>query len=241
MKSPEVHDGQDATAGEEVARGGDGSSRSAGRRPPDGGLGIAIAGQDEPGPGPALGAGDRLRVKPAIARIAVFGGAPTAHRETLHGGGRPVVGQPLDDREPWATVGAGDEGMAVATVGGVAHLGQARRAGGDVGGHERARAGAGRALEDPEPAGRLGGLRRNLHGGDPIDDGQPRRLGRDGRLERRHRLARPLHFRHDAGGRVLDEAGEPQTRGLPPDERAESHALHDTGDGEPPADHWGQV
>ena len=67
---------------------------------------------------------------------------------------RPVVRDAADDREPRAAVGAVDERVAVAAVGGVEQLGQAVVAGRRVGGDQRVGLAAGVGLDDPEPAAR---------------------------------------------------------------------------------------
>jgi hypothetical protein len=84
-------------------------------------------------PRPAGGAGVGLGVKAAVRGIGVLGRARGAHREGGHRRQRPVVGHPADDREPRSAVGTVDERVAVAPVGRVAQLAQARVAGRDVG------------------------------------------------------------------------------------------------------------
>ena len=58
----------------------------------------------------------RLRVKPAVGRIVVFGSALFAHHKRLHRCVRPVVRQRLDDAETRATVRAVGERIAIAPV-----------------------------------------------------------------------------------------------------------------------------
>jgi hypothetical protein len=58
----------------------------------------------------------RLRVKPTVGRIVVFGSALFAHHKRLHRYVRPVVRQRLDDAETRATVRAVGERIAIAPV-----------------------------------------------------------------------------------------------------------------------------
>ena len=109
-----------------------------------------------------------------------------AHREAAHRGVRPVVGHRVDDAEPRPAVRAVGEGIAIAAIGGIANLGQAVVAGGDVGHHQR-------------PGAALSSLSRMLkplrdrvepHRLEAVDDGAWRasRSSRsEARLERRPR------------------------------------------------------
>ena len=95
-------------------------------------------------PRPARGAGVRLRVEAAVARVVVLRAARRAHREARHRRQRAVVGHAADDREARPAVRAVHERVAEAPVGGVEELAQAVRARGHVGADER-RGGARRA------------------------------------------------------------------------------------------------
>ncbi len=84
----------------------------------------------------ACGAGIWLGMEPPRGRIPILRLACRAHREGPHGRPAAVVGQRVDDREPRAAVGAVDEGAAMPSIGGIAQLGKACPAGGDVGEHD---------------------------------------------------------------------------------------------------------
>jgi hypothetical protein len=90
----------------------------------------------EPDGWSACGAGIWLGMEPPRGRIPMLRLACRAHREGPHGRPAAVVGQRVDDREPRAAVGAVDEGAAMPSIGGIAQLGKACPAGGDVGWHD---------------------------------------------------------------------------------------------------------
>jgi len=81
---------------------------------------------------PARGAGNGLRMEPAIARIFILCPTLGAHVKAGHGGVRPVIRNGRDDGEPWPAVGAVGKGVAVAPIGWIEQLAQAIRAGGDI-------------------------------------------------------------------------------------------------------------
>ncbi|MPN22237.1 hypothetical protein SDC9_169620 [bioreactor metagenome] len=110
----------------------------------------------------------------AVGRVGVLRGAVRTHGEPAHRGRRPVVRQILDDRQPWAAVGAGGERVAVAAVGRVGHLGQTVRAGRDIRWDERTDPRQVPAGHDPEPL--LAGHRREVASGE-IDHPRQRRQG----------------------------------------------------------------
>ena len=78
--------------------------------------------------GPQHRAGVGLGVEAAVGRVLVLGAAGGAHGKAGHRGQRPVVGDAAHDREARPAVGAVDERVAVAAVGGVEQLAQAVRA-----------------------------------------------------------------------------------------------------------------
>jgi hypothetical protein len=125
-------------------------------------------------PRPAGGAGHGLGVEAAVAGVLVFRAAGGAHLERRHGGLRPVIGQPVEDRQPRAAMGAIGEGVAMAPVGRVADFAQAIGAGGGIGRDAGARAhafGGG----DEEARGRSA---KHMRGGlDRVDPRQGRGLG----------------------------------------------------------------
>ena len=80
--------------------------------------------------GAADRAGDGLGVEAAIAGVRILPGAVAAHRKRRHAGGRPVVGDAADDRQPGAAVRAVGEGVPEAAVARVVDLRAAGGAGG---------------------------------------------------------------------------------------------------------------
>jgi hypothetical protein len=82
---------------------------------------------------PAGGAGVRLGVEAPGRRIGVFTQAEGALRERRHAGLGTVVGELAGQREARAALGAVDEGVAMAPVGRIEQLAQARVAGRAVG------------------------------------------------------------------------------------------------------------
>ena len=172
---------------------------------------------------PALGAGVRLGVKAPVGRILVLGAAALAHRERGHRGERPVVWNVPHDREARAAVGAVDERVAVAAVGGVEELQQALVAGRAVGGHARVRLAGATALPDLEPvrAGRLHG-----QGEHSLHLRQRRRLRREAPDEGVERRPLPLHLDQHPALVVQDEPGQPELTRQAVDVGPEAHALH---------------
>jgi hypothetical protein len=65
--------------------------------------------------------------------IFVLGLTVGAHWENAHGRLVAIIGNILDDREAWATVGAIDEGIAIAPVGWIKEFAQAIITGSGVG------------------------------------------------------------------------------------------------------------
>ena len=177
---------------------------------------------------PAVGAGVRLGVEAAVARVLVLGPAALAHLEAGHRRQRPVVGDAADDREARAAVGAVGERVAVAAVGGVEELGQAVGAGGEV----RARPGprgsprrSTRAIRNsPSPRGAADSRRHGL------DRRQRRRLGAAAaRAARRPRRRRPRPRAPPRARRCSTQPPSAELGGEPEDEGPEADALDRAG------------
>ena len=221
MDAPGALDGHDAPGGQRTLGRRDGV---AGLFPP---FGVEIK-----GPRPAHGAAVGLGVVASAADVAVFGGAGGAHGEPGHRGVGPVVGQRPQDREPRPAVGAVDEGVAVAPVGGVGQFLQAGGAGGQVGGGQGGR-GPGGAGQDGKPAVPAA-ARQRLHG-QVLHHGQRGRRG----ANRFHKAVqggrRAFQFQFHPGGGVAGPAGQLFPGGQPVQEGAEPHPLHDAGNFDPDA------
>ncbi len=115
------------------------------------GAGDDAVGTVEPQVGATGRTGHGLGMEAAIARIVVLGRTGLAQHEAVHGGLRAVVREPACDGEAGAAVGAVDEGVTPAAIGGVEHFGHTIGTHGDIGRHECAgRPGCG-ALDDAEP------------------------------------------------------------------------------------------
>src|SRR5215469_2245082 len=83
----------------------------------------------------------RLRVKPSVGRIIVFGPARAAHFEGSHRGARAVVRNVADNGEPRTAIRTVDEGVAKTAVARIHHFAQALVADGHVRRNERFRRG----------------------------------------------------------------------------------------------------
>ena len=177
----------------------------------------------QPHHGTALGAGVRLRVKAAVARVLVLAPARRAHREGRHRRIRPVVRDVTHDREARPAVRAVRERVAKAAVRGVEQLGEAVRARGGVRRDRRLRLAAARALADREA--QLPGLRQRLRD-HALHLRERRGLRRHAHEEAVDRLGRRLHL-HDHPARVVEHVpGDSQLTGQPVHVRPEPHPLH---------------
>ena len=192
----------------------------------------AAGGVQVEGPGPADRAGVGLGVVPAGGDVAVFGRTGRAHGKAGHGGVGPVVGQRLQDGEPGPAVGAVDEGVAVAAVGGVVHLPQAGRAGGQVGGHQGGASPAGAGADDEPPVPCRGGQQLGLH---RLHHRQRRRVPAHRRQEGVQPGGVALQLPFHPGGGVAHPARQGEAAGQPVEEGPEPHPLHDAADPEAPA------
>ncbi len=179
---------------------------------------------DQPQPGPARGTAHRLRVEPPVGRVVVLGRARGAQCEPGHRGVRPVVGDVPHDAEPGAAVGAVEERVPVAPVGGVEQFGQTRRAGGRVGGDGGPAGTVPGTGHDPEPCPAADGV---LGDRDPLDRGE-RGGVRLQRLEQPgHGLPRTLGGQEDPVGVVADVSAHPEPLGQRVHEGTEPDPLHD--------------
>ena len=133
------------------------------------GAGRTIPGQIGEG-GAAVGAAGGLSVIAAVFDVVVLRLAIPAHGEFAHGGEGAVVGHVPDDGEPGAAVGAVEEGVAVAAVGGVVQLPQTVGAGAHVGADQRLPPGKGFAFQNGETL--ITRQFRQVGALNPGDDGQ---------------------------------------------------------------------
>ena len=82
--------------------------------------------------GPAGGAAQGLGVEAAICRIVVVALAGRTQRKGRQAGVDPLEGQLVEHAVAGAAIGATDQGVAVAPVGGVAQFGEAGQADGQI-------------------------------------------------------------------------------------------------------------
>ena len=192
--------------------------------------GLGCGGVLEPDFGAAGGAAGGLGVEAAVGGVGVFGGAGGAHGEGGHGGEWAVVGDALDDGEAWAAVGAVDEAVGVAAVGGVEEFAEAVGADGGVGRHRGGSGGTEFRIQNFEFR-----IFWDLDCGDGfLRDGfdfcEGREFGLEAVGEAGDGFGWALEFDDDAGGVVLDGAGEAFFGGEAVDVRAEADALDLAGD-----------
>ncbi len=176
----------------------------------------------QPQPRSAGRTGDGLGVVTAVPHIAVFRGAGGAEGEAGHGGLGPVVRHIGDDAVAWSAMHAGDEGVPVAPVGGIAQLPQAFGTGGAIGRDgEILVAGPARGLDDD--AGQAGG-----HGGFLIDGGDARQRRRRGESgpETGDGLGGTLHRDGDALRVIGDTRRDAAGFGQPHQEGTHADALY---------------
>jgi hypothetical protein len=108
-------------------------------------------------------------------------------------------------------------------IGGIPHLAQTVRAGGDIGRHQGPGGVGAAAVDDLERLVALGIQRCHSQG---VDVRHRRRAVLDGRDRRVDVGGRALQLSVHRPGVVVDEAAEPMLGGDPRDRRAESDALH---------------
>ncbi len=192
----------------------------------------ADGGQVEREAGAADGAGGGLGMEAAIGGIGVFMSAIGAEREAAHGGVGAVVGGREGDGVAGAAVGAIGEGIGEAAIGGIADLGEARGAGGEVGGDEGETAIARGALDNVEAV--FGRRLGKLFEGAVFDA----RCGRGFVLEQSEEAVRgggvgDMDFDDETAGGIEGAAGEAEAIGEALDEGAEADALDYSCEGDP--------
>ena len=205
-------DRHDRTVGERSLSGGDGSVRAVDRS----------RRRLEPQPRPARRARDGLGVEPPVDGVVILRGARRAQREAAHRRVRAVVREPARDREARTAVGAVDERIAVAAIGGVVQLAEAVVAHRHVGrrrtcGRRRRRCSRRCGSRAPPPRS----IGRRLDG---VDAGQRRPLDDESSLERgrpRSRRPRPRRTRRRRrcrrARRVASPVAKRCTNGRKPD------------------------
>ena len=177
----------------------------------------------EPDPGPTLGTRIGLRVVASVPGVPVLGPASLTLAKHRHARSLPVVGHLLDDRVPGTAVRAGDEGVAVAPVGGVEQLRPTAVAHGHVGRHGQGRGTGGLALDDPEGAQAFGRNGLDLH---PVHPGHDGPLPPEGSDEAPEPPLRALGEDRDLARLVPHPARDAMLYGDTVDVGTEADALH---------------
>ncbi|KAF5035860.1 hypothetical protein DSECCO2_581180 [anaerobic digester metagenome] len=172
-----------------------------------------------------------LGVKAPVQRVFILCRALRAQRKAGHGGLVAVVGNEPGDGVARPAVGAVGEGVQVAAVARVVHVGQTVVAGGHVGADEHLVPGSSVAAGNyPESvlAFRHGHVlvRARDH------SGQRRQLVGQVVPEAVHRCRKSLYFYEHPGGGVADRAGQRMVGGDAVHEGAKPHPLDLPGDGE---------
>ena len=172
----------------------------------------------------ARGAGNGLGVKAPVGGVGIFCGALRAERKAAHGGDSAVVGNGARDGVARAAVGAVGEGVVVARIGRIVHVGQAVGAHAHVGAHKHAVPGLARAGNDAEA--RFAFYRGQVvfhHAGEA---GQRRQLCPQAAAKALYFFIRALQLHAHAFRGVAHSAGKPALGGKPIDKGAKTHALH---------------
>ena len=194
--------------------------------------------------GAADGACVGLGVEAAVEGVVVLGLAGGTHGEDGHGGLRPVVGDAASDGEARTAVGAVEEGITVAAVGGIEELAETVGTGGGIGrnaGGNLAFDFAGDDAESPIASW------RQVANGDGVDAGEGRNFDAEAVQECFDACGRAFNLDQDAFGVVSDGAGEGFFCSEAVDEGAKAHALDNAADAHGDAAHivrlsgWGGV
>ena len=173
-----------------------------------------------------------MRVETPVRRVVVLRLAAFAHRERRHGREGPVVGHPAGDGEPRAVFGAVGKGVPVAAISRREHLGQTRRAGGQVR-RDRDPAIARRGgLDDVEVMGRSAVQDAD---GNRVEARGRRRVGAEFAFKLRERRVIAEHRDRHAGPVIADPAGQVVLCGKAVDPGPESDPLHSALDLESPS------
>ncbi len=170
-----------------------------------------------------------LGMVPTVLDVVVLVIAHRAHNKRAHGALRTVVGHPVDDGVAWTTVGAVNEGIAIAVVAGIAHLPKAVTA--DV----RVRRDDGVHIRQVDALADLEAfvVRRGLipHHLSHVDDPCERRRPGDQLVDEAvDGLRRSLQLKQDAFGVVQHPAAGSVGARQPVDEWPKAYPLHDPAD-----------
>jgi hypothetical protein len=172
-------------------------------------------------------------MKAAVDGILVLFTALVTHPEEPHGRVRAVVRQLLDDAEARTAIGAIGEGIAVAPVEGIHHLGQAIVTGGDVGENQRC-FWTSRTRPDRE-LGKSAGIEES--GLKALDRRAGRTLGVKTAPKLIKQRDRTLHVDHDPLRSVPDLTVQAEFRGEPVNKGAETDSLYSPSHNQVEANH----
>ena len=186
-----------------------------------------VVGGGEPDPGTAARAGIGLRMKPPVRRIVVLRLAVRTHREHSHRRVDPVIRYVACDRESRPAVRAVGERIPITPVGGVLDVGEALRAGGQIGWDRHATVQRGRGLDDLETGHQAWGQSDAV---DRTDAGGRRRGGLEAIQEGVERAHRSEGFDGDTRSVVADPAADTMRGGEAEHPGAEADALNNSPD-----------
>ena len=160
-----------------------------------------------------------------IPRVVIFRLTGGTHGKVRHGGLVAIIRDILDNRITRPAVGTVDKGIAVASVDGVQELGQAIRAGANIGGNQRGTRLLSLALDDAKTVQRSEGLLHHLHLNDLSKWWCFSRNVPDKRLDCSRQ---PSHLDLDAIGLIPNPAGKLAAISQLKDKGAKPYSLHDT-------------
>src|SRR6266700_1905020 len=165
-----------------------------------------------------------LSMETAIERIFVLASAGGAHGKDTHGRLVPIIGHILNDSEARATVGAVNEGIVIASVGGIKQLLQAILAGAGIGRDQRTAFCPRFALHDQKVCLMAQG---HILTGERNDLGQRRKLLSQRLLKSVNGLTSPFNFNRHAESIVQDKPDEAVANCVAIHERTKADSLHD--------------
>ena len=138
-------------------------------------------------------------MEPSVSGVIILGLTHLTHSKMLHGGVRPVIRNIIDDGIPWPAIGAIDEWIVIAAVGGIKQLTKAVGTDGDIWGYKGGFVGSSSALGNSEAPAILDGFGRNCN---LRDTGERRALFRKILAEGLNNFPHSLDMNRHPGRRI---------------------------------------